>query len=66
MKHEFGKCAKCHRRWVVAKLNNVPLCLRCFDSAMRNIGQTIRRTMTAMVGLSTAMNPSAKIKAPRP
>jgi len=42
MRHEFGKCAGCHRAWAIVKLGEKPLCLKCFDNEMAGIGNTLK------------------------
>lgn len=44
MRHEFGKCSVCKKKWAVVKFGisanrnprAVPMCLKCYDAALGN------------------------------
>jgi len=38
---QFGDCAKCGQVPAVVKFNGEPLCLKCFDARMANIGSLV-------------------------
>lgn len=44
---EFGKCAECPND-AVLKLNKTPLCMRCYDKAMKGIGRSIKYIKEAL------------------
>jgi len=39
---EFGDCIRCGKVPAIVKLGEDPLCLKCFDERMANMGAAIR------------------------
>ena len=44
---EFGDCIRCSRVPAIVKLGDDPLCLKCFDERMGNIGSVLRTCVDA-------------------
>ena len=44
----FGDCVRCDKAPAIVKLGDDPLCLKCFDERMSNVGGVLRNLVAEL------------------